>query len=167
MSKILTIKGDFMATLADAIPNDECFGIEDLAEEFGVGTLRMRQVLQKALSGKIVPNLSKKDGRKILYAPQMVEALKDARDKGKLGKFNKKSGIVSTKHAQLVVSVPIFDPEIANLLKSKFENEAGMSKFLKNMLETSVKSIMGKKREIQERYERELEKLYSTSDLSM
>lgn len=146
-----------MATLADSIPNEECLGIEDLAEEFGIGVIRMRQVVDKALKGKIVPNLSKKDGRKILYTPQMVEALKDAREKGKLGKFNKKSNIVSTKHAKMIITVPIFDEEIAELLKNKYENDMGIVRYIQNHLIEHVRPIMTKKRELQKRYERDLE----------
>lgn len=155
-----------MATLADSIPNEDCYTIDDLSEEFGLGIARMRQIITKAIKEKIVPNVSKKDGRTILYAPQMVEALKIAKQKGLLGKFSKKSNVIATKHAELVISVPIFDSEIAVMLKKKFENEAGISKYLKSKLEESVKPIMIKRREIQERYEKELQALLH-SDMSL
>lgn len=166
MYNCLTInhyEGDCMATLADSIKNEDCYEIEDLAEEFGVGTLRMRQILAKALDSKAVPKLIKKDGRRILYAPQMVEALRAAKEKGLLGKFNKsRHPVISTKNAKLIITVPIFDEEIAEMLKSRYKNEAGMVKFLQTQLFSNVNPILAKKRELKERYEQELQELMAT-----
>src|SRR6185436_16075215 len=121
-----------MATIADSIPNDKCLTIDDMASEFNLGTLRMRQVIEKAIKGKHIQSLTKKDGRRVLYAPQMVDQLRKAIEAGKLGKFNaKRSPVTSLKHAQFVLTVPIFDEDIAKLLMAKFGGTDKRKTFLK------------------------------------
>lgn len=154
-------------TLADAIPSEDCFTIEDLAEEFGVGPLRMRQIIDKAVKSGYTQTLIKKEGRKFLYAPQMVEQIRKAVDAGKLGKFRKKSLATVMKHAELVVNVPIFDKEIARLLKTKFKTEEEIAKFLKNKLEDSIKPFLAKRRELEAKYEKEMAELLQDSDLRL
>lgn len=147
------------ATLADAIPNEECFTIEDLAEEFDLSTLRVRQIIDKAIKGKHVQNLVKKEGRRVLYAPQMVEQLKSAVDRGLLGKFRKKNPVTALKYAKLVLQVPIFDEEISTLVKRKFESDENIVKFLQDQLSQSVKPILAKKRELEARFDKEMQQL--------
>lgn len=159
------------STLADSIPDDKCFTIDDLAAEFKLGPQRTRQIIEKALKDKLVPRLIKTKGRQNLYTPQMIDALKDAMNKGKLGKFQNRGSKTlsksSLKHAELIVTVPIFDEEIATLLKKKFQTEDGISKYLKLQLEETVKPILAKKRELQERYEREMSDLLRETTVTM
>lgn len=154
-------------SLADSIPNEDCLTIEDIAQEFGLSTLRTRQVVDTAVKGKIVPKLFKKDGRRILYTPQMMEMLRKAKEDGKLGKFRNKQSARVLKNATLVINVPIFDQDIANLLKNRFPNEAAMSNYLQHQLEASVKNILAKKQQLEAKYQEELKKLYALSSLDM
>lgn len=161
------MKKEHKPTLADAIPNEECFTIEDLMEEFQLSSQRTRQVIDKALKEKIVQRLIKVDGRRNLYAPQMVEQLKAAAESGKLGKFNRKRTTNNLKSAALVITVPIFDSGIADLLMKKFGSQEVIAKFAKTTLEASVKDILARKREIQEKYEKELAELMNHSTTAM
>lgn len=154
------------AKISDSIPDADCLSIEDLALEFNLKTQRMRQVVDKAVKERIIPNLIKVKGRKNLYPPQFVEQLKLAVDAGKLGKFNKRTSKSAMKYADLVIQVPIFDKEIAFMLRKKFKDEEGITKFLQNQAAESVKPIMAKKRELQERYENELQKLLHSTDFA-
>lgn len=158
------------AKLIDSIPNDECLTIDDIAEEFGTGPLRARQIVEKAIKSGNVPRLVKKDGRRYLYAPQMMEALRKAKDKGLLGKFRNKSPKAKLKNALMVIPVPIFDEDIKDLLMKKFQNEEAIAKYAKNLVEGSVKPYLAKKKQLQEQLERELHAMFTNGqspDLSM
>lgn len=157
-----------MATIADSIPNDKCLTIDDVATEFNLGNLRMRQIIEKAIKSKYIQSLTKKDGRRILYAPQMVDQLRKTIESGKLGKFNAKRSVVSSlKHAQFVLTVPIFDEDIGKLLITKFGSTDKMNDYLKSILEDTVKPILAKKRELMEKYERELAELVKENSLGI
>lgn len=154
--------------LIDSFKDEDWLTIDDVATEVDLSVLRTRQVVTKALDEKLIQKLTKKDGVRVLYARMMIDQLKRVMDAGKLGRFNKKRKLASsTKHAQLVVTVPIFDEDIAKLLKTKFNDEDGINRFVKAKLEESVKPILAKKRELEERYEREMKALFQASDLSL
>lgn len=158
----MTKKGK--STIADSIPNDACWTIEEIADDFGLSHLRTRQVVDQAIQKQLVQNLTKKEGRRILYAPQMVEQLQNAKEKGILGKFNKKREKGSSmKDAKLVLNVAIFDSEIAELLLRKFQSEDAIIKHVKDGLEASVKTVLAKKKELAEKYERAMQELLSNS----
>lgn len=154
-------------TLADLIPNEECFAIEDVAEKFGLKVFRMRQVLDKAFKEQIVPKLIKRDGRKILYTPELVKNLLDAKERGILGKFNTRSTSASLKYAKIIIKVPIFDEEIFKLLINKFENEDKISKFLQTKVEETVKPFLAKKRQLEQEFQQKMQSLMRDPDLSM
>lgn len=161
------MKEDRKVTLADSIPNEDCYTIDDVASEFGLSTLRMRQVLDKAFKEQIVPKLIKKDGRRVLYAPDLVKNLLAARERGVLGKFNKRSPEVSLKHAKMIIQVPIFDEDIVKLLKSKFQDETQIAKFLQTKVEETVKPFLAKKKQLELEFEQKMEKLMREPELSM
>lgn len=157
------MKKEHKPTLADSIPNEDCYTIEDLMDDFQLSSQRTRQIIDKALNEKLVQRLIKVDGRRNLYAPQMVEQLKSAVESGKLGKFNRKRTGPSLSKASMVINVPIFDPSIAELLIKKFGSIEVVAKFAKTQLEESVKSILARQTEIKERYEKELQELMEHS----
>lgn len=150
------------ATLADSIPDSQCLTIEDIAEELGLSTIRTRQVVDKAFKEKLVQKLIKKNGRRILFAPQMVAQLMKAVESGKLGRFNKKRDSKSSlKLAAMTFTIPVFDKEIARLLVAKFKSEQAIGNFLKNKLEETVKPQMSALQKLEEEYQLKKQQLLS------
>lgn len=62
-------------------------------------------------------------------------------------------------YAKLVLQVPIFDEEISTLVKRKFESDENIVKFLQDQLSQSVKPILAKKRELEARFDKEMQQL--------
>lgn len=143
-------------SIADNIKDSDCLDIEELCSEVGVGVQRMRQILAKAKKSGKVQWVVKKNGQKFLYTPQFVEQLMAFINKGGAGKPRGKTA-KSFSTAQLVVQVPVFDTEVANLLKRKFKTENDMSKFLQDRLEETVRPALTAIQKLKERHAKELQ----------
>lgn len=144
--------------ITDNIRNEDCLDIKELSDEMGVKVQRMRQILALVRKTKAFPYLTKKDGSRDLYPPQFVESLRKFREKGGAGKIRNKGG-KSFKTSLLLIEVPVFDKEIADLLKHRFKSADEMRIYLQAKLEDTVKPKLSKLRQLENEFEKEKQKL--------
>lgn len=149
-------------SVADRIPDEDCYTVQMIADEIGLGIQRTRQIIDAALDKRITVNISKKRGAKILYAPQMAQKIIKAYNEGQLGIVRRRDGSkVNKKAAKLLIEVPIYDENIANILTKKFGTEKAMSDYLKDHLEDEAKPVLARLQELEEKAQREREALFS------
>lgn len=146
--------------LADSIPNEDCYSLKDVAAELGLGTQRAAQLIKQAIDARKVQKLMKKDGVKILYAPQMVDQLKKIYQNGEITKPRQRKGLglsSALKHAELVITVPVFDKDEAKLLINKFGTEDNIKKYVQEKLSEIYKPVKAQLAEIEARHKQEIE----------
>lgn len=152
-----------MTTLADNYKTEDCYDIKDLASEMNVKVQQANHILDRALSNKLVPKLIKIVGKKRYFAPPMAEAIIKLRSEGKLGDVRNKSEALKIKNAKLVIEVPVFDTEIAELLKAGFSSSQEMVSLLQDHLEGLVKPLLADKKreelELNKRFQEKLAKI--------
>lgn len=147
-----------MAKLADAVPDESCFTIDELAGELGVSVQRTRQILAKVKEEKMIPWLVKKSGLTNLYTPDFVNKLIDVYASGRLGKPRKRdTEKAMAKNAKLLIQVPVYDEQGAAILQKKFGSNEEIQKFLKEKLEEAYKPTLKKINELKAKQQRELE----------
>lgn len=151
-----------MNKLADAVSDDECFTIDELAGELGVSVQRARQILTKVKQDKMIPWLVKKSGLANLYTPEFVTKLQELYASGRLGKPRKKDfDKAMVKNAKLLVQVPVFDEQGAAILQKKFGSTEEIQKFLREKLEEAYKPVLKKINELKVKQQRELDEAMS------
>lgn len=148
-------------TVADRIPDDQCYTIKEFADELGLGPQRTKQLIDRAVELKLVQPLIKSGGKGLpsLYAPQMVDGVKEAFLSGKLGKVRKTHGKVNRKNAALVIEVPVYDREVAELLQKMLNGPDGIQTYLRQKLDEVVKPAQSKLNALKKQYESEMEQL--------
>jgi len=144
--------------ITDSIKDSDCFTAKELADDLDISVPRLRQILPKAKKSGKVPWLVKTKGTALLYTPQFVEALKAWRVKGGAGKVRSISGAV------FAITVPVFDKQIADMLRARFKTEEDMSKFLQAKLEETVKPKLNKLLELEKQYEKDRQSLLYNND---
>lgn len=144
-----------LTKLADQIPSEDCYSLKDLSAELGVGAQMARKVINRALKARVVQNLTKKEGAKILYAPQMVEPLVQAYKEGKLGKVRTGTKLSQSalNKAALVITVPVFDREKANIIKSQFSNDQEIVRFIQDKLDEVANPALSDLKKLEAEFE--------------
>lgn len=142
--------------LAESIPDEDCSSIQELAADLGLGAQRTRQLIDKAIKARKLQNLSKKRGAKILYAPQMVEAIKRLYADGAIVKPRRKQGVSKSaiNRAEIVIQVPIFDKEVAQILLGKFGGQDKIADYLRGKLDEAYKPDLKALKDLEAEFEK-------------
>ncbi len=123
--------------LSDAFPSEDCYTIDEVSKKLGLKLARTRQLLRKSIQRRLVQNLSKREGVRVLYPEPMVKQLENAYNTGGLvqRKFARKNNQpVRVVGAELVLSVPVFDEAQKDILLTHFGSESKIVEFLKDKM---------------------------------
>lgn len=161
---------EFTNRVSSNIPRDECLDIEQLAKEMGVGVLRARQIVKLAIVKRQTPNLTKFEGRKALYPEAMVRSIIEAYDSGKLTKRRRNNVVMSSKRAMknaaVVFEVPLFDPDIANVVLQQFGSPEEVVKFFQEKLKDHYMPVISRIKELEEEFENKKKSIYSVGTMN-
>lgn len=150
----VTLKGK----LADAFPDEECYTIEEVAQELGVSKQHTENLLSKAAKRGLIQKLTKLVGNRKLYAPPTVDALVRARKSGALGQTRKSP--IDMKNAHLIVTVPVYDPNIAEIVKAHFGSGDMLREWISGKLAEFARPKLMKLEEIEQEYQKEKEMVF-------
>lgn len=96
---------------------------------------------------------------RILYSQEYLERLKEIRNRMPTRRKNK-TGLnksLSLKNALMRVTVPIFDPNIVNVIKKKFNDESGLEDHLRDHINSIAFPALNKIEELKRKHAQELE----------
>lgn len=95
---------------------------------------------------------------RILYSEEYVERLKEIRER--MPRRIKKEQAYrdgSMKNALMKVTIPIFDPNIMNFIKKKFNGEIGLETYLRDHINSIAFPVLNKIEELKKKHAKELE----------
>ncbi len=140
--------------VADSFSNEDCYTIEAVAKELGLKPIRARQLIKEAIDKRLVQNLTKKDGVRLLFPEPMIKQLKKVYENGTLVKPRRRKMTVEStlRHAELLLQVPIFDRDMANILLERFGTNEELVKYLTEQLFSIYKPVLNKLKELETEY---------------
>lgn len=148
-----TLKGK----LSDAFKNEDCYTIEEMSKEIGVTPIRTRQLLTESLKRRLIQNLSKKEGVRVLYPEPMVKRMVEIYESGKIAKprKNRTTQTVAsiTKNAKMLLEVPVFDESIKDILLKQFGSQDKIIEHLKTSLTSVAKPVLKALNDLEREYD--------------
>ncbi len=151
--------------MRDALIDNYPWTIDAIAEELGMSTAYFRvwkikiekdSKIAKPAIGSLLCIQDPTSKNRLLFSDAYMDKLRELRGHTERRSRIIKSAEMSLKSAVMKLTVPIFDKNIADIIMKKFKDEAGIQKYLSNVLTKTAIPAMKRIEEIKKRYEEEL-----------